>query len=197
MEYNVTDNTPSPFPSFLQEINFYDKNYPKTDDSDSGSLFTGTDKGTKVGGKKYILFNDKLTGSGYGLSSLLSLEITESIFTPYMAGTLKLYDEYNLIETVNFTGNETIEIVFQLRSIDDPIKLKFRVISAKAISNIATQDRINYIEPVRVYSLEFISEEIFNSTFTDAFLKDYKDFIGYIKNLTILSLIPDCFIPSL
>jgi hypothetical protein len=180
MEYNVTDNTPSPFPSFLQEINFYDKNYPKTDDSDSGSLFTGTDKGTKVGGKKYILFNDKLTGSGYGLSSLLSLEITESIFTPYMAGTLKLYDEYNLIETVNFTGNETIEIVFQLRSIDDPIKLKFRVISAKAISNIATQDRINYIEPVRVYSLEFISEEIFNSTFTDAFLKDYKDFIGYI-----------------
>lgn len=162
---DVTDNTGNPFPSFLQEVNFYNKNYPKQT--------TGEEK-------KYVLYNGQLMGSGFGLSSLISLHIKESMFTPYMSGVLELFDEYNLIETVNFSGNETIEIVFQLRSTDDPIKLRFRVISTKAVSDLSTKERINHLEPARVYSLEFISEEIFNNTFTDAFLKDKKDFIGYI-----------------
>jgi len=176
------NNTANPFPSFLKEVNFYKKNYPSKQSVGSGNLSTGSLVGRTSDdeGEKYILFNSILTGQGFNLTSLLSIEIKESLFTPYMSGTLELFDEYNLIETVNFTGNETIEIVFSLQNLQNDIKLRFKVISAKAITDLSTVDRINFLEPARVYQLEFISEEIFNHTFTDALLKDEKDFIGYI-----------------
>jgi hypothetical protein len=177
------NNTPNPFPSFLREVNFYKKNYPTNETTGSGTSSTGTSntQSRDDEGQKYILFNSMLTGQGFNLSSLLSLELKESLFTPYMCGTLELFDEYNLVETVNFTGNETIEIVFSLQNLENEIRLKFKVISAKAITDISTIDRINFIEPARVYQLEFISDEVFNHTFTDALLKDEKDFIGYIS----------------
>lgn len=168
--YDIVDNTANQFPSFLREVNFYKKNYPSENDGES--LASAADK--------YVLFNSKTTGSAYGFSSLLSLDIKESIFTPYMSGTLELFDEYNLIETVNFTGNETVEIVFNLHDEEEPVSIRFRVISAKAVSDLTTSTRINFIEPTRIYHLEFISEEIFNNTFTNALLKDEKDFIGFI-----------------
>jgi hypothetical protein len=175
------DNTANLFPSFLKEVNFYKKNYPEKQTVGNGSSSIGTTPvSTDTEEQKYILFNDKITGQGYNMSSLLSLEIKESIFTPYMSGTLELFDEYNLIEVVNFTGNETIEIVFSLQNLENEIRLKFKVISAKVITDLSTEERINFLEPARVYELEFISEEVFNHTFTDALLKDEKDFIGYI-----------------
>ena len=167
--YDIVDNTSNQFPSFLREVNFYKKNYPSESEESSESS-----------ADKYVLFNSKTMGSAYGYSSLLSLDIKESIFTPYMSGTLELFDEYNLIETVNFTGNETIEIVFNLHDEDKPVSLRFRVISAKSVSDLTTSTRINFIEPTRIYHLEFISEEVFNNTFTNALLKDEKDFIGFI-----------------
>ena len=124
----------------------------------------------------YQLFSQQNAGAGNNV--LIELKINQSMFNPFINGYIELYDKGDWTGEVNLTGFEDIIIKFTK---DNNLEYRFKIYEAKPINDFVKSPRVNQIEKAVLYRLEFISEEVLNTAFTENILKSNKDFIGFIS----------------
>lgn len=101
------------------------------------------------------ILQDYSDDTGFDITNIMvQLDIYESLYSPYINGSVLLYDSLSLISQLPMIGDELIEISFRIPHPffeNDPIKLKCRIVSVKdmVIENARTAQ----------YILEFVSEE--------------------------------------
>ena len=146
------------------------------------SFLIGVTIERKDGKGIFDLFSNQSMGKGNEL--LTEIKIVQSIFNPYISGYIELYDKGDWIGELNITGFETITLKFGADAESQKTKeVKARIYEIKLINDLARSPKINVIEKANLYRLEFISEQIFDSQFTENFLKN-KDFVGVISKST-------------
>jgi len=131
----------------------------------------------KDGKGTYEIFANQSVGAGN--DAISEIKINQNIFSPFISGFIELYDKGDWTGELNLTTFENIILKFTLDE-ENLIEVKCRIYEAKLVNDISRAPRLNNIEKVNLYRLEFLSEPVFNFEFKENFLKD-KDFVGLIS----------------
>lgn len=114
-------------------------------------------------------------------SPLSTIQFKESLFDMCMFGKVIVFDDRNWVDDFQFNSLETLEIKFKISDSTEIIDLKFFIYDAKNISDETyIGDTTSADERISVWSLDFVSSELFFANFNDSFLETGKDFVGEI-----------------